>query len=120
MRLVFLGLHEGHEVGDRFFHHAGAFDDLREEHFAGAEEVADDVHAVHEGAFDDVEGPGVFLAGFLDVGVDEVDDALDEGVREARLDRLIAPGLVLDGLLPLGLDRLGELQRGARWRPGGG
>src|SRR3546814_1341919 len=45
----------GHEVGDGFLHDARAFDHLGQEHLAGAEEVADDVHAVHQRALDDLE-----------------------------------------------------------------
>ena len=48
-------LHEGFEIGHGALHHAGRLHDLRQEHLAGAEEVADDVHAGHERAFDDVE-----------------------------------------------------------------
>ena len=88
----FFGFHERREVGDGALHHAGGFDDLREKHFAGAEEVADDAHAVHERALDDVEWARVFLAAFLGVGVDELVDAFDEGVREPGFDRGVAPG----------------------------
>jgi hypothetical protein len=42
-----LSLDVGYEVGHRLLHHARRFHDLRQEHFAGAKEVADDVHAVH-------------------------------------------------------------------------
>ena len=66
----------GMQVGDGLLHHPGALDHLRQEHLARAEEVADDVHAVHQRAFDDRERPVVLLPGLLDVGVDEVDDAL--------------------------------------------
>jgi hypothetical protein len=37
-----------HEVRDGLFHHARGLDDLRQEHLAGAEQVADHVHAVHQ------------------------------------------------------------------------
>ena len=43
-------------MGDRLLHHARALHDLRQEHLAGAEQVADDVHAVHQRAFDDLDG----------------------------------------------------------------
>jgi hypothetical protein len=43
----------GQQVGDRLLHDAGRFDHLRQEHLAGAEQVADVVHAVHQRAFDD-------------------------------------------------------------------
>jgi hypothetical protein len=45
----------GMQVGDRLLHHARALDHLRQEHLARAEQVADDVHAVHQRPFDDVE-----------------------------------------------------------------
>ena len=49
------------KYGDRFFHDAGAFDDLREKHFAGAKQIADDIHAVHEGTFDYQKRFGIFV-----------------------------------------------------------
>ena len=48
-------LHIGQELRHRLLHDAGGLDDLRQEHLAGAEQVADDVHARHQRAFDDVE-----------------------------------------------------------------
>src|SRR5204862_648735 len=54
-------LHERHQVGDCFLHHAGALDHLWQEHLASAEQVADDVHAVHQRSLDNVERSRVFL-----------------------------------------------------------
>jgi hypothetical protein len=68
-------LHERLEVGDGLLHHARALDHLRQEHLAGAEQVADDVHAVHQRALDDVERARSFWRRLLGVGLDEVDDA---------------------------------------------
>ena len=65
-----LGLDVGDEFGNGFLHDAGALDDLGQEHAAGSEEVAHDVHAVHERALDDVEGAVGGLTGFLYVGLD--------------------------------------------------
>ena len=48
-----LRLHERLEIGDRPLHRARALDDLRQEHLAGAEQIADDLHAVHQRPFDD-------------------------------------------------------------------
>ena len=78
----FLSLHEREKPRDGFFHHACAFHDLRQEHFSRAEEIADDAHAGHERAFDDEEWSLVFHARFLGVGIDEIHDALDQGVLE--------------------------------------
>ena len=55
---LLLLLDEGDEMSDGPFHHARRLDDLRQEHLARAEQVADDVHAVHQGAFDDLDRPG--------------------------------------------------------------
>ena len=47
----------GSRYGDRLLHRARALDDLRQEHLARAEQVADDLHAVHQRAFDDLQRP---------------------------------------------------------------
>ena len=66
---------------------------MREKHLARAEEVSDDAHPVHQGAFDHGERAPQLGARFLGVRVDEGVDALHEGVREARFDRPLAPRL---------------------------
>ncbi len=103
-----LGFHERLEVGDRALHRPGALDDLRQEHLPGAEQVADDLHAVHQRPFDDVERPRVLPARLFDVGLDEIHDAVHERVRQAGLDRLLAPRQVVLALLAVALDRRGE------------
>ena len=40
--------HERQQISDRLLHHAGALDHLRQEHLARPEQVADDIHAVHQ------------------------------------------------------------------------
>ena len=67
-QLFLLRFHKGHEMGDRGFHNAGGFHNLRQEHFACAEQIANDIHAVHQGAFNDMKRPLCILAGFLCVG----------------------------------------------------
>ena len=83
------------EDGDGLLHDAGALDDLRQEHPAGPEQVADDVHPGHQRALDDVERPRrrePRLLGVLDdVGV----DAGHERVGQPLVDRSLAPGQVL-------------------------
>ena len=113
-------LHVRKEAGDRLLHRAGALDDLRQEHLAGAEQVADDAHAVHQRAFDHVERPRQRPTRLLDVLLDEVDDAVDEGVREPLLDAALAPGQV--GALAAGASRRPSRQTApaARWRRAAG
>ena len=48
-------LHEGLEVSDGLLHDASALHDLRQEHLARAEEIADNIHAVHQRTLDHVE-----------------------------------------------------------------
>ena len=91
-----LGLHERRQVRDGLLHHAGGFDHLRQKHLAGAEEIADHAHAVHQRAFDDEQRAAEFDAGFLGVDLDVGVDALHQRVREALLDGAVAP---LFGLL---------------------
>ena len=90
---VFLGLDEGNEVGDRLLHHARGFHHLRQEHLAAAEQVADDVHAVHQRAFDHLDRAIGGLARFLGILDDMRVDALDQRVFEPPGDRPAAPFL---------------------------
>ena len=80
--LRLLRLHVRLEVRDRALHRARALHDLRQEHLPGAEEVADDLHPVHERPLDDVERPRGLAPRLLRVLLDEVDDAVHERVRE--------------------------------------
>ena len=57
-----LGLQVRHQDGHGLLHHAGALHDLRQEHAAGAEQVADHVHAGHERPLDDVQRAGALPA----------------------------------------------------------
>mmetsp|Transcript_27462 Transcript_27462/g.56288 ORF Transcript_27462/g.56288 Transcript_27462/m.56288 type:complete len:1189 (+) Transcript_27462:341-3907(+) len=87
-------LHERSEVCDGLLHHARRLDDLGEEHLASSEEVTDQVHALHEGALDDVQGRRVrvlILACLLGIGLDELVNALEKRVDEAVLARPRAP-----------------------------
>jgi len=43
------------QVRDRLFHDPSGFHDLRQEHLAGPEQVADDIHALHQRTFDDLD-----------------------------------------------------------------
>jgi hypothetical protein len=106
----------GQQMGDRLLHDAGRFDHLRQEHLAGAEQVADVVHAVHQRAFDDGERRLAFAlqlgAHFLGVGHDEIGDALDQRVFEALLDRAVRARKIRTGVLGLAfLDGLGEIDQ---------
>ena len=110
---VLLGLHEGQEMRHGLLHHAGGFHHLRQEHLARAEQVADDAHAAHQRALDDVQRPRRAEPGLLGVGVDELGDAVDQRVGDAVGDRAVAPGHVL-GLALLrraALVALGELEQ---------
>ncbi len=79
-------LDERREIRNCLLHHPGRLDHLREEHLAGAEEVADGVHPAHERPLDHVDGTIGAGASFLDVGFDEHGDAVDQRVVDATLD----------------------------------
>ncbi len=89
----------GRQVGHGLFHDPGGFDYLGQEHLAGAEEVADLVHAVHQGALDDLERAFGLAPGLFGVLVDVFGDALDQGVLQAFRHR---PGAPLEVFLGLG------------------
>ena len=93
-RPFLLLLHVRLEVGDGALHRPRALDHLRQEHAAGAEEVADDLHPVHQRAFDHVERAGRLGPRLLRVLLDEVDDPVHERVLEPLPHRRLAPGEV--------------------------
>ena len=105
---LLLLLHERLEIRDGALHRPRALHDLREEHPAGAEEVADDLHPVHQRAFDHVERPRRVRARLLGVLLDEVDDAVHERVLEPLADGRLAPREIQLALRRRALDGRGE------------
>src|SRR5258706_6017054 len=101
----------GYEVRYRLFHHARRFHHLRQEHLAGAKQLADDIHAVHQRPFDHLDRARQLEARFLGVGDDVRRDAVDQRVRQALLDAAGAPGFVLARFLRGAFDPPGELHQ---------
>ena len=90
-----LGLHIGQQIGHGLLHDAGRFHHLRQEHLAGPEQVADDVHPGHQRAFDDMQRAFGLGAGFLGIALDEFGDAVHQRMFQPLLDRPFAPAHVL-------------------------
>ena len=86
-----VSLEIGGQVRHGFFHHPRRFDDLRQEHFARAEQIPDDVHAVHQRPFDHLERTLEESPCFLGVQLHKIRNALHERVLEALLDIQAAP-----------------------------
>ena len=104
----FFQFDKGSEHSHAFLHHARAFHHLGQEHLAAAEQVAHRIHAVHQRAFYDIEGPGVFLAGLFRIGLNKFRDPVDQRVAQSVLHRGAAPGFVLHLRLSLALHRFRE------------
>ena len=68
---------------------------MRQEHLAGTEQIADDVHAIHQRSFDDIERAIRGKSCFLGVVDHEFIDAIDERVLQALADRQFAPAQIL-------------------------
>ena len=99
-------------------HHARRLDDLRQEHLARAEQVADDIHAVHQRPFDHVDRPAAGRVNprpdFFGVFHDEVRDAMNQRVSQALIDRLVAPFEVLFFLRGAGFEFIGDFEETIR------
>ena len=98
----------GHEVGHGLLHDAGALDHLRQEHLARAEQIADDVHAVHQRPLNDAQRPLGRLSRLFHVCLDVGVDALHQGMGQPLIDRQRPPGQVFVLLFGSALDRIGE------------
>ena len=70
-------LHEGQEVVYGFLHDSGASHNLWQKHFALAEQVANDLHSLHQRPFNDVEAHGIFCASLVDISFNVVHKPLD-------------------------------------------
>ncbi len=86
--------HVGHQVGHGFLHDPRRFHYLGQEHLASAEQVTDDIHAVHERAFNNIQRALDRLPGFFRVEFDEFVDTLDQRMLEPLVHRQCAPCLV--------------------------
>ena len=92
--LGFLRLDIRLQIGHSLFHDSRGFHHLGQEHLAGAEEVTDHVHAVHQRPLDDIQWSFAGGAGGFGILDDIVVDALDQRVLEALVDRQLAPGQI--------------------------
>ena len=78
--LAFLLFKMRKQPGDSLFHHARRLDHLRQEHLARPEQVADDIHSVHQRAFDHAERVIKFGQCGFSVGVNVIGDTMHQGV----------------------------------------
>ena len=85
----------GQQNGHGLLHHPRGLHHLRQEHLAGTEQVAHDVHAVHQRAFDDAQRAGIFQARLFHVHGDMLGDTVHQRVRQALLDCALTPGGIL-------------------------
>ena len=86
-----LGFHERRKIRDGLFHHARGLHDLRQKHLARAEQIADDAHAGHQGAFDDGQRLAIFRECFGCVRVNISINAFHQRVRQTFFNRAFAP-----------------------------
>ena len=86
-----LGLDIRNQMRHGALHDARTLHHLRQEHLAGTEQIADDVHAVHQRPFDHVDRPRDCLACLFGVFNDEIGDAMHQGVRQTLAHRQFAP-----------------------------
>jgi hypothetical protein len=70
--------------GNRLLHYTCTLNHLRQEHFAGAKQVTNDVHAIHERAFNHFDWSTActhdFSAQFFSIFFNKSSDAVNQGV----------------------------------------
>ena len=92
----FFGLHFRHQVSDGLFHNTGRLDHLWKEHLAGPKAVADDIHGVHQRAFDDRQGRHVLGHGLVQIDVQIIAQTVDNSMCQTVFQYAVTPGFVAD------------------------
>ena len=114
--VAFFQLDERNQVRHRLLHHPGGFHHLGQEHLAGAKQIANDVHARHQRAFDHFDRACERQARLFGVFDDVRGDALDQRMFQALVHLPATPFLglgFLDAAVALVLVGNGEQGVGA-------
>ena len=114
LRGLLLRFHQRRQVGHRFFHHPGAFYHLGQKHLSFAKKIADNVHPVHERAFNDFERAIIFFQRFFQIRLDVIDDSLNQRMGETLFHALLAPVLFLRRIFLRAFDLFGKLNEALR------
>src|SRR5690554_4508110 len=102
----------GNKVGHSLLHDPGTFYHLRQEHLAIAKEIAHDVHAIHQRAFDNLNRVARPDAAFLSVFNNKGSDTFDQGMLDTLFYRPLTPRQVFfPALAALVFVALGDLQQ---------
>ena len=94
---------ERNQIRNRLLHDTRTFNDLRQKHFPGSEQVANDVHTVHQRPFDHFKRPIRRETGLLRIFENEIGHAVDESVGQSIADRRFPPRQILGLFLLLAL-----------------
>ena len=99
---IFFLFYKRHKVPDRFFHYACRLNDLRQKHFSGTEQIADNVHTIHKRSFNDIEWTIRGKSRFLGIIDHKFIDTIDECVRQAFIDWQFTPVQIFDDIFWIG------------------
>ena len=80
------------QVRHRLLHHARRFHHLGQKHLAGAEQIADHIHALHQRALDHLDRVGELQARLLGILDDVSVDTANQGMGDALAHAAFAPG----------------------------
>ena len=87
----FLRSHCGFKVCYSLFHDSCAFYNLRQKHFSRTKQISNDVHAIHQRAFDDMQWSLVKFSTFLNILINVIYDAMNKRMLESFLDIGFSP-----------------------------
>ena len=87
----FLCSHRRFKVCNRLFHDSCAFYNLGQKHFSRTKQISNDVHAIHQRAFDDMQWSLVKFSTFLNILINVIYDAMNKRMLEPFLDIGFSP-----------------------------
>ena len=88
------GFHQRFEKCDGLFHHSCRLDDLWQKHLAAAEQITNDVHAVHEWSLDQLQRSLDGLKCFSGIGLDVIGNSLNQCMLEPFENGQFSPGFL--------------------------
>ena len=117
---LFFSFNKRYQMPDGLLHDAGRFHHLRQKHFSFAKQIAHDVHAIHQRAFDHLDRApvsiGNLLTDFFGIFDNKLRHAMHHGMGQTLIHRLLTPRKIFFALNAVAFKVFGKFDQALSWR----